>query len=77
VRVRLFVRLEDRALVQRLAHATRHEPVVVDAGQGIVGFDVAFRRVEAVLNRLALCGIGDFLAHLTATPESHGSAGQA
>jgi hypothetical protein len=77
VKVRLVVRVKDRALVQRLAHATRHEPVVVDAGQGTVGFNVPFRQVEVVLNRLAKCGVGEFLAHLTPTPECHGSAGQA
>jgi hypothetical protein len=76
MKVRLVVRVTDRALVHRLAHATRHEPVAVDAGQGTLAFDVPFRRVEAVLDCLAKYGAGDFLAHLTPIQKSHGSPGE-
>jgi hypothetical protein len=54
----------------RLAHASRFEPVVVDAAQGVLAFDVPFGRVEEVLGRLAKSGIGEFLAHLSRTNES-------
>jgi hypothetical protein len=75
--VRLVVHLGDRALVRHLVHATRHEPVVVDAAQGVVEFDVPYSRVEAFVNRLARSGVGEFLAHVRPTPERHDSAGQA
>ena len=68
--VRLVVRLEERSLVRHFVHATRHEPVEVDAAQGIVAFDVPYSRVESVVNRLAKCSVGDFLAHVTPTPEN-------
>ena len=75
--VRVVVRLMDRALVQHLVHATCYEPVVVDAAQGIMAFDVAYCRVEAVVNQLAESGV-EFLAHITPTPESkRRSTGQA
>jgi sporulation protein YlmC with PRC-barrel domain len=61
--VRVIVRLEDRALVRRFVHATRHEPVVVNAEQGSMAFDVPYRRVEAVLDRLAKSGVGRFSAY--------------
>jgi len=67
--VRVIVRPENRALVQRFVHATRHEPVVVDAEQGSMGFDVPYRRVEAVLDRLAKSGVGRFSAHFGRTKE--------
>ena len=69
--VRVVVHLENRALVRHLVHATRHEPVAVDAAQGMMAFDVPFRRVEAVVNRLAKSGVGEFLAHVTPAPKSH------
>jgi hypothetical protein len=75
--VRVVVRLDKPALVQRFVHATRHEPVVIDAKQGIVAFDVPYSRVEAVLNRLARSGVGQLTAHLTPTPKIHDSAGDA
>ena len=75
--VRVVVHLGNRALVRHLVHATRHEPVAVDAAQGVVAFDVPYSRVEAVVNRLAKCGVGEFLAHVTPIPESHDSTGQA
>jgi hypothetical protein len=75
--VRLVVRVTERASVRQFVHATRHEPVVVDAAQGIVSFDVPYRRVEAVLNRLAKSGVPRFEAHLTPKPKAHDSAGQA
>lgn len=62
--VRVYVRLGSRALVRHLVHATRHEPVVVDAERGMIAFDVPYRRVEVVLNRLAKTGVGEFLAHM-------------
>jgi hypothetical protein len=68
--VRVVVHLENRALVRHLVHATRHEPVAVDAAQGMMAFDVPFCRVEAVVNRLAESGVAEFLAHVTPTPES-------
>ena len=68
--VRLVVHLGNRALVRNLVHSTRHEPVAVDAAQGIVAFDVPYCRVEAVVNRLAKSGVGEFLAHVTPPPES-------
>ena len=68
--VRVVVRLMDRTQVQHLVHATRYEPVVVEAAQGMMAFDVPFSRVEAVVNRLAKCCVGEFLAHVTPTPES-------
>ena len=69
--VRLVVHLGNRALVRHLVHATRHEPVAVDAAQGVVAFDVPYSRVEAVVNRIAKCGVGEFLAHLIPT-DQHG-----
>jgi hypothetical protein len=75
--VRLVVRVKQRASIRHLVHATRHEPVVVDAAQGIVSFDVPFPRVEAVLNRLARSGVPRFEAHLTPIPKTHNSAEQA
>jgi hypothetical protein len=68
--VRVVIRLIEGALIQRFVHATRHEPVVVDAGQGMIAFDVPYSRVEAVLNRLARTGVAEFLAHVTQRPES-------
>jgi hypothetical protein len=41
--VRVIVSLEERALVRRFVHAIRHEPVIVDAEQGIMAFDVPYR----------------------------------
>lgn len=67
--VRVVVRLEDRALVQRFIHATRFEPVVVDAEKGSMAFDVPYRRVEAVLDRLAKSGVGRFSAYFGRTKE--------
>jgi hypothetical protein len=61
--VRVVVRLNKPALVQRFVHATRYEPVVVDAKKGTVTFDVSYRRVEAVLDRLAKSGVGRFSAY--------------
>jgi hypothetical protein len=69
--VRIVVRLKEPASVQRLVHATRYEPVDVDAGHGMMAFDVPYRRVEAVLNELAKLGLGEFLAHLCRT-KKHG-----
>jgi hypothetical protein len=74
--VRLVVRPNERSSVRQFVHATRHEPVAVDTEQGIVSFDVPFRRVEAVLERLAKSGVGLFEAHLTPRPETHNSAKQ-
>jgi len=68
--VRLVVHLGNCALVRHLVHATRHEPVAVDAAQGVVAFDVTYSQVEAVVNRLAKCGVGEFLAHVTPAPKS-------
>jgi hypothetical protein len=75
--VRLVVRPEERSSVRHFVHATRHEPVAVDVAQGIVSFDVPFRRVEAVLNRLARSGVARFEAHLTPIPKSARSMEQA
>jgi hypothetical protein len=74
--VRLVVRVQERASVRHFVHATRHEPVAVEAAQGIVAFDVPFRRVEAVLNQLARSGVARFEAHLTPIPDTHNPAGQ-
>ena len=54
--------------MRHFAHVTHYEPVAVDVAQGVMAFDVPFRRVEAVLNRLGRSGIGEFEAHLTPTP---------
>lgn len=67
--VRVWVRVRDCASLGRLAHASRFEPVVVDAAQGVLAFDVPFSRVEGVLNRLAKSGVGEFLAYLTCTDD--------
>jgi hypothetical protein len=67
--VRVIVRLDDRALVQCFVHATRYEPVLVDAEQGSMAFDVPYRRVEAVLDRLAKSGVSEFLAYFGLTKE--------
>lgn len=69
--VRLVVRVKDRASVQHLVHATRYEPVAVDAGQRMIAFDVQYSRVEAVLNRLARTGVAEFLAHVTPMPKAN------
>jgi hypothetical protein len=34
----------------------------------MVAFDVPYSRVEAVVNQLAECGVGEFLAHVTPMP---------
>lgn len=68
--VRVEVRLKDHTLVDQFVHATRHEPVTVDAAQRSMAFDVPYRRVEALLDRLAKCGGGEFLAHITPTPDT-------
>jgi hypothetical protein len=60
--VRVVVRLMEPASMKYLVHATRYEPVFVD--DGIMAFDVPYRRVEAVLNQLVKAGAGEFLAHL-------------
>jgi hypothetical protein len=75
--VRVVVRVTEPASVRYFVHATRHEPVAVDAAQGIISFDVPFRRVEAVLNRLARSGVPRFEAHLTQRPKARDSTGQA
>jgi hypothetical protein len=61
--VRVVVRVTEPASVRHFVHATRHEPVAVDAAQGIVSFDVPYRRVEVVLERLARSGVARFEAH--------------
>jgi len=71
--VRLVVHLGNCASVRHLVHATRYEPVAVDAAQGVVAYDVPYSRVEAVVNRLAKCDIGEFLAHVTPIPKTPGS----
>ena len=68
--VRLVVRPKEAALVQHLVHATRFEPVDFDAAQGRMAFNVPFRRVEAVLNRLAKSGVGEFEAYFDRSNES-------
>jgi hypothetical protein len=75
--VRLAVRPKERSSVRQFVHATRHEPVAVDAAQGIVFFDVPYRRVDAVLDRLARSGVAQFEAHLTPIPQSARSMEQA
>jgi len=65
--VRIVVRPKERASVRHLVHATRHEPVAIDAERGIVAFDVVYRRVEAILNRLARSGVCEFSAHIVPT----------
>jgi hypothetical protein len=67
--VRIVVRLNEPALVQRFVHATRYEPAVVDAEKGSMAFDVRYSRVEAVLDRLAKSGVGRFSAHFGRTRE--------
>ncbi len=62
--VRVFVSPENRALVRRFVHATRYEPVAIDPKKGVLAFDVPYRRVEAMLDRLAKSGLGRFLAHM-------------
>ena len=47
--------------MRHFAHVTHYEPVAVDVAQGVMAFDVPFRRVEAVLNRLGRSGIGEFV----------------
>ena len=71
--VRLVVHLGNRASVPHFVHATRHEPVAVDAAQGVVAFDVPYSRVEAVVNRLAKADVAEFLAHVTPIPKAPGS----
>jgi hypothetical protein len=68
--VRVVVRLKEPASVKHLVHATRYEPVAVDAAKGIMAFDVSYRRVETVLNTLAESGTGAFDAYLTPTPKN-------
>jgi hypothetical protein len=36
-------------MVRWLVHATRYEPVTVDAAEGMMAFDVPYRRVETGL----------------------------
>ena len=67
--VRIVVRLNKPALVQRFVHASRFEPVLVEAEQGRMAFDVPYRRVEAVLDRLAKSGVGRFSAYIGRTKE--------
>lgn len=75
MKVRLVVQVKNRASVRNLVHATRYEPVLVDAPHGIIGFDVPYLHVITVLDQLAKCGVSEFLAHLTPTPETHDSGG--
>jgi hypothetical protein len=75
--VRVVVRVMERASVRHFIHATRHEPVAVDAAQGIISFEVPYRRVETVLNRLARSGVPRFEAHLTQRPKARDSTGPA
>jgi hypothetical protein len=75
--VRLVVRVQEPASVRHFVHATRHEPVAVDAAKGVMAFDVPFRRVETVLERLARSGVPRFEAHLTQRPKPRDSTGQA
>jgi hypothetical protein len=65
--VRIVVRLKDSGAVRHLVHSTPFEPVFVSPEEGIVAFDVPYRRVEAVLSRVAQSGVGAFLAHLRRT----------
>ena len=69
MRVRVIVCLENCALVRHLVHATRHEPVELDAAQGMMAFDVDYGQVEIMLNRLAQTGVGYFQAHLARIPK--------
>ncbi len=66
--VRLCIRLVDRALVSRLVHATRYEPVEVDLAKGLMAFDVPYGQVEVVLDGLRQAGTGRFLAYFLPCP---------
>lgn len=66
--VRLCVRLVDRALVSRLVHATRYEPVEVDLAKGLMAFDVRYNQAEAVIGGLRQAGTGRFLAYFLPCP---------
>lgn len=52
-----------------MIQATRHETVSLDAAQGVMEFEVQYHRVEAVLDRLAKSGVGEFLAHIRCTKD--------
>jgi hypothetical protein len=76
--VKVVVRVkEDRASARHLVHATGHEPVAVDAEQGILAFDLPYLRVEAVLNQLARSGVAELDAHLRPRPDTQDSAEKA
>jgi hypothetical protein len=51
--------------------------VAVDVAQGTVSFALPYRRVEAVLERLARSGVDRFEAYLTPIPKSPRSTEQA
>jgi hypothetical protein len=67
--VRVFVCLPNLGGVKQLVHATCFEPVHIDAEQGIIAFDVAYRMVDVLLNRIAKADVCQFLAHLAPIPK--------
>jgi hypothetical protein len=69
MRVRVFVRLEKSEYVKQLVHATCFEPVGVDAAKGVLVFDVAYRMVDVLLDRIAKANVCDFSAHLAPAPK--------
>ena len=63
------VRLPNCGSVRQLVHATCFEPVHIDAKEGIIAFDVAYRMVDVLLDSIAKANVCDFLAHLAPVPK--------
>jgi hypothetical protein len=69
MRVRVIVRLMNCGCVKQLVHSTCFEPVHIDAKQGMMAFDVAYRMVDVLLDRIAKADVCQFLAHLAPIPK--------
>jgi hypothetical protein len=53
----------------QLVHATCFEPVHIDAMAGIIAFDVAYRMVDVLLDRIAKADMCEFQAQLIPIPK--------
>jgi len=69
VRVRVIVRLPNCKYVRHLVHASCFEPIEIDAKAGVILFEIAYRMVDVLLDRIAKANVCEFIAHLAPIPK--------
>lgn len=56
----VIIQLADPSFMRQLAHSTAHEPTAANPEQGLLVFKVGQNEVEALLQKLAASGVGEF-----------------